>query len=88
MSEFSEAFFEDYFAECEEHLASIRQALLALEDSVGHSRPDEQVTEELFRGYHSLKGLAGMVEDRQGEMLAHEMESYLRAPRRSDAHGR
>jgi two-component system chemotaxis sensor kinase CheA len=85
MSEFSEAFFDDYFAECEEHLASIRQALLALEHSVGHARPDVSVTEELFRGYHSLKGLAGMVEDRHGELLAHEMESYLRALREGEA---
>jgi two-component system chemotaxis sensor kinase CheA len=84
VSEFSEAFFDDYFAECEEHLASIRQGLLELEDFVGQSRPDPRLTEELFRGYHSLKGLAGMVEDRQGEMLAHEMESYLRALREGD----
>jgi two-component system chemotaxis sensor kinase CheA len=84
MSGFGDAFLDDYFAECEEHLASVRQGLLALEKSVGQARPDSSVTEELFRGYHSLKGLAGMVEDRRGELLAHEMESYLRAVRDSD----
>jgi two-component system chemotaxis sensor kinase CheA len=84
MSGFGDAFLDDYFAECEEHLASVRQGLLALERSVGQARPDTSVTEELFRGYHSLKGLAGMVEDRRGELLAHEMESYLRAVRDSD----
>jgi two-component system, chemotaxis family, sensor kinase CheA len=84
MTRFGDAFLEDYFAECEEHLAAVRQALLALESSVGQSNPDTAVTEELFRGYHSLKGLAGMVEDRRGELLAHEMESYLRAVRERD----
>jgi two-component system chemotaxis sensor kinase CheA len=84
MSQFGDEFLEDYFAECEEHLAAIRQALLSLEQSVGRVRPDVAVTEELFRGYHSLKGLAGMVEDRRGELLAHEMESYLRAVREGD----
>ena len=42
------------------------------------------VTEELFRSFHSLKGLAGMVEHRESELLAHEMESYLRAVREGD----
>ena len=84
MTSFGDAFLEDYFAECDEHLTSIRQALLTLDRSVGAS-PDEAVVEQLFRGYHSLKGLAGMVEDRRGELLAHEMESYLRAIRDGDA---
>lgn len=82
---FGEAFLDDYFAESEEHLAAIRQALLALEGSIGLARPDARVTEELFRAYHSLKGLAGMVEDREAEALAHEMEGYLRALRDGDA---
>jgi two-component system chemotaxis sensor kinase CheA len=85
MNGFGEAFLDDYFAECEDHLTSIRQALLRLDASVGLPRPDSQVVEELFRAYHSLKGLSGMVEDRHGESLAHEMESYLRAIRDGDA---
>ena len=85
MSTFGEAFLDDYFAECDEHLTAIRQSLLALDGSIGRPRPDANVTEELFRAYHSLKGLAGMVEDREAEALAHEMESYLRALRDGDA---
>ena len=81
---FIAGFMADYFAECEDHLTSIRQALLRLDASVGQPRPDSQVVEELFRAYHSLKGLSGMVEDRHGESLAHEMESYLRALRQRD----
>ena len=85
MSEFFEGFLDDYFAECEEHLAAVRRGLLALEGSVGQVRPDPAVTEELFRSFHSLKGISGMVEHRETELLAHEMESYLRAIREGDA---
>jgi two-component system, chemotaxis family, sensor kinase CheA len=84
MSGFGDDFVEAYVAECDEHLNAIRQALLALERSVGQARPDRRITEELFRSFHSLKGLAGMVEDRDAERLAHEMESYLRAVRDGD----
>src|SRR5688572_5650341 len=79
--EFLDRFLNDYYAETEEHLATIRRALLTLEGGVGHARPDPAVTEELFRSFHSIKGIAAMVEHREAEALAHEMESYLRAIR-------
>jgi len=62
----------------------VRGGLLALEASVGLARPDPRVTEELFRTFHSIKGLAGMVEHRETELLAHEMETYLRAVREAE----
>ena len=76
-----DSFLDDYFAEAEEHLAVIRRALLLLEQSIGQPRPDVGLTEELFRSFHSLKGIAGMVDHRETETLAHELESYLRALR-------
>lgn len=85
MSDFLQSFLDDYFAECDEHLTTVRRGLLALEKSVGKSRPDAADTEELFRTFHSIKGIAGMVEDRETEQLAHEMETYLRALREGDA---
>jgi two-component system chemotaxis sensor kinase CheA len=85
MTDFLDNFLDDYFAEAEEHLAAIRRALLTLEHSVGHSRIDGGVLEELFRSFHSLKGIAGMVDHRETEALAHELESYLRALREGDA---
>jgi two-component system chemotaxis sensor kinase CheA len=84
MNDFLDSFLDDYFAECEEHLTVVRRGLLALEGSVGHDRPDPVVTEELFRSFHSLKGISGMVEHRESELLAHEMESYLRAIREGE----
>jgi two-component system chemotaxis sensor kinase CheA len=84
-SDFLDSFLDDYYAECEEHLAVIRRGLLNLEASIGQPRPDAVLIEELFRSFHSIKGIAGMVEHRESELLAHEMESYLRVLREGEA---
>ena len=81
---FVAGFMDDYFAECDEHLASIREGLLALEGSVGTGRAGEATLEELFLSFHSIKGISGMVELREAELLAHDMESYLRALRQGE----
>jgi two-component system chemotaxis sensor kinase CheA len=84
VTDFLDNFLDDYFAEAEEHLVAIRQALLALEKSIGQARADGPIIEELFRSFHSLKGIAGMVDHRETESLAHDLESYLRALRDGD----
>jgi two-component system chemotaxis sensor kinase CheA len=81
---FSE-FLDDYFAECDEHLMGVRRLLLALEVSVGRAEVNIGVLDELFRHFHSLKGISGMVELRPAELLAHHMEDYLGALRRRAA---
>jgi two-component system, chemotaxis family, sensor kinase CheA len=83
---FGAEFMDDYFAECEEHLAAIRQRLLDLEGAAAADRPVRSgALEELFRHFHSIKGISGMVELREAELLAHHMESYLRALREREA---
>ena len=77
---FSSGFMDDYFAEAEEHMIAVRRGLLAVEDALG-SDPPPGVLEELFRSFHSLKGISAMVELREAELLAHHMESCLRAVR-------
>ena len=77
---FLASFMDDYFAECDEHLATIRPLLLVLEASAGEPVAPT-VIEELFRSFHSIKGISGMVDLREAETLAHHMESYLRALR-------
>ena len=74
-------FLDDYFAECEEHFTNIRRLLLLLEASVGRAGVNRQVLDDLFRHFHSLKGISGMVELRQAEDLAHRLEDYLRVLR-------
>ncbi len=74
-------FLDDYFAESEEHLAIIRRNLLAIEPFVQQPEIDRTLVDELFRSFHSIKGLSGMVGVKEAEQVAHEMESYLRAIR-------
>ncbi len=75
--EFVASFLDDYFAECEEHLAIVRRALLALE-SPADARTEAGIVDELFRSYHSLKGISAMVDVREAERVAHELEAFLR----------
>src|SRR6185503_1928721 len=74
---FLDSFIEDYFAESEDHLTAVRRGLLTLESTIGVSEPPDAAVEELFRSFHSLKGISAMVELREAEGLAHEMESCL-----------
>jgi two-component system, chemotaxis family, sensor kinase CheA len=77
---FADGFMDDYFAEADEHMVAVRRSLLTLEGSLGSSLPSAAL-EELFRSFHSLKGISAMVELREAELLAHHMESCLRATR-------
>jgi len=83
-SESLSEFLEDYFVECDEHLTMIRRNLLLIERFVNQPRVDRSVLNELFRSFHTLKGISGMVGVRPAEQLAHQMESYLRALRDTD----
>jgi len=73
---FADGFMDDYFAEADEHMVAVRRSLLALEGALGSALPSGAL-EELFRSFHSLKGISAMVELREAERLAHEMESCL-----------
>jgi two-component system chemotaxis sensor kinase CheA len=85
-SPFAAGFMDEYFAECDEHLATMRRLLLDLETSASDDRAVRPaVLEELFRSFHSIKGISGMVELREAEMLAHHMESYLRVLRQRES---
>src|SRR6185503_4804768 len=76
--EFFDQFLDDYYAECDEHLISIRRALVTLEDEVDAGTLDRTVLDNLFRSFHTLKGISGMVGLSAAEQLAHHLESYLR----------
>jgi two-component system, chemotaxis family, sensor kinase CheA len=77
---FADGFMDDYFAEADEHMVAVRRSLLSLEGALGSTLPPAAL-EELFRSFHSLKGISAMVELREAELLAHHMESCLRAVR-------
>jgi two-component system chemotaxis sensor kinase CheA len=84
-SAFAAGFMDEYFAECDEHLGTIRRLLLELEGTTGDRPVTPAALEELFRSFHSIKGISGMVELREAEMLAHHMESYLRVLRQAES---
>lgn len=83
--EFFAQFLDDYFAECDEHLTLVRRHLLALEEQAGRAGVDQPLLDELFRSFHTLKGISGMVGLSEAEQLAHHLESYLRALRQGEA---
>ena len=69
---------DDYFAECDEHLASLRRLLMELEQD-GVARPfAEERVRGIFRALHTLKGLSGMVGFAESEAVAHALEEWLR----------
>ena len=76
--EFFDQFLDDYYAECDEHLVLIRRALVTLEDEVDAPTIDRATLDNLFRSFHTLKGISGMVGLTAAEQLAHHLESYLR----------
>jgi two-component system chemotaxis sensor kinase CheA len=81
---FFDQFIEDYFSECDEHLATARRVLLALESaSTGASPPPP--LHDLYRSLHTLKGLSGMVGDTSAERVAHALEDTLRGAERAGA---
>lgn len=77
-SEFFAQFLDEYYAECDEHLTLLRRNLLALETRVGQPQLDRALLDELFRSFHTIKGVSGMVGLNAAEELAHQMETYLR----------
>lgn len=74
------ALFMDYVVEVEEHLTAAGRVLLDLEATAG--RFDRGQLDGLFRNFHTVKGLSGMVGLQEAELLAHQLESYLGAVRK------
>jgi len=79
--EFIAQFLADYYAESDEHLTLVRRNLLALEMLLTDPSAATDVLDELFRSFHTLKGISGMVGLSEAEQVAHHLESYLRSLR-------
>src|SRR5688572_4607235 len=81
--DFREQFLDDYYAECEEHLVLIRRHLLFIEAQIGEGSVDVAMLDELFRSFHTIKGISGMVGLGAVEQLAHTIEEMLRSLRQA-----
>jgi two-component system chemotaxis sensor kinase CheA len=85
-AKFFEQFLDDYFAEADEHLRSVRRNVIDLEDFLTNGQAvDKNTLNELFRSFHTLKGISAMAGVTAAESLAHHMESYLRLLRDGQA---
>jgi len=69
----------DFVLESREHLASIESQLLTLESDPHAS----EALNAVFRGFHTIKGLAGFLELWDVQKLAHETETVLDRARSS-----
>jgi len=63
----------DFVTESREHLAAIESRMLALEQNPG----DMEALHSVFRGFHTMKGLAGFLEFGDIREVAHEVETLL-----------
>ena len=63
----------DFIQEASEHLASVENLTLILEQSPD----DKESLNALFRSFHSIKGLAGFLELHAIRELAHQVETLL-----------
>jgi two-component system chemotaxis sensor kinase CheA len=64
---------KDFIEEAREHLSNIELNMLALETNPG----DMDAINEVFRPFHSVKGVAGFLNLRDIQELSHEVESLL-----------
>ena len=63
----------DFILESREHLTAIELHLLALDQDAGNS----EAIHAIFRGFHTIKGLAGFLEMSAIQQIAHEVETVL-----------
>jgi len=70
----------DFVLESREHLATVESQLLTLESDPGAADSLNAV----FRGFHTIKGLAGFLELWEVQKLAHETETVLDRARSSE----
>ncbi|MBL8229791.1 MAG: chemotaxis protein CheA [Bryobacterales bacterium] len=67
----------DFIVESRDHLKSVEQGLLTLERDPSNA----EAIHSIFRGFHTIKGVAGFLEFRSIQELAHEVETALNLTR-------
>lgn len=75
--ELQKELLDDFYAECDELLTSVRHAIVQLE--AGSEDPNPALVESLYRHLHSLKGICAIAGLQPAEVLAHGMEDQVRS---------
>ena len=71
-------FVAGFLAEADEHLTTVNQRLLDVDEAAKKGEAHPRAVRDLFRALHTIKGLAAMVGVEPVVELAHEMETILR----------
>jgi two-component system chemotaxis sensor kinase CheA len=74
----SDHFIAGFIAEAEEHLSAANTHLLAIEQPAARGEATPRQVRELFRAFHTVKGLAAMVGIDAIVDISHAMEAVLR----------
>jgi two-component system chemotaxis sensor kinase CheA len=74
----------EFITEASEHIASAEAAVLRLESAEDSSAADPEAVNGIFRGFHTVKGVAGFLNLRQIGALAHAAENLLDRARKGD----
>jgi len=68
---------EEFLAEAQEIVEALSRDLLVLDQGQKEGSPDPDLVNEVFRGVHTLKGIAGMFGYHQVGAVAHALEDLL-----------
>lgn len=80
-----QGFLGAYLAEADEHLANANERTLAIEAALTQGTSNGRAVRDLFRILHTIKGLSAMVGVEPVVVIAHHLESILRAADRGTA---
>lgn len=77
MSDEHDRIREEFLAETQEIIEALSRDLLLLDDGQKAGRADPELINAVFRGVHTLKGIAGMVGYATLSEVAHQLEDLL-----------
>ena len=81
MTELSKKALDEFLGEAQEILEGLNSDLLVLDEGNKEGKMDPETMNNIFRGVHSLKGLAGMFGMDKLSNFAHHLENLLDAMR-------
>lgn len=79
-------FLEGFLAESDDHLRACRAVLVTLDEAARAGRAAPAAVRQIYRGLHTIKGLAAMVGVDPVVELSHHMETVVRIADREGGH--